>query len=249
MNLCIVVPHYDHVEQFATVLPHLALQGLPLVIVDDHSPADVFARLLALIEKGAPGAIVRRLDFNHGKGGAVQAGLRAARDAGYSHAVQVDADGQHDLDEIAALAAEAGRHPHAIVCAEPRFGEDMPALRRYARYLTLALCQLETLSREIRDPMCGFRVYPLQETLEICDRARLGLRMDFDPEILVRAVWTGIPLRYLPVRVVYPEHGSSHFLYLQDNLLISWMHTRLIFGMVLRLPELVRRKRRQGKAP
>jgi hypothetical protein len=97
--------------------------------------------------------------------------------------------------------------------------------------------------------MCGFRVYPLQETLEICHSAKLGLRMDFDPEILVRAVWAGIPLQYHPVRVAYPEHGASHFHYFQDNLLISWMHTRLILGMLLRLPSLIRRKWRQRERP
>jgi len=247
MRLCIVVPHYDHVEQFAPVLPRLARKGLPLVVVDDHSPAAAFARLESLIDDCAPGTIVLRLDFNHGKGGAVQAGLRAAREAGYSHALQVDADGQHDLEEIGALAVEAEQNPHAIVCAEPRFGEDIPSLRRYARYLTLGLCQVETLSREIRDPMCGFRVYPLRETLAICERARLGRRMDFDPEILVRAVWAGVPLRYLPVRVAYPEHGASHFHYLQDNLLISWMHTRLILGMLLRFPVLLARKWRKRR--
>jgi hypothetical protein len=96
--------------------------------------------------------------------------------------------------------------------------------------------------------MCGFRVYPLNEVLEICDSARLGSRMDFDPEILVRAVWAGIALKYVPVKVNYPEHGTSHFHYLRDNLLISWMHTRLITGMLLRMPLLLRQMWRRGRS-
>lgn len=248
MRLCIVVPHYDHVAQFATVLPRLADSGLPLIVVDDHSSAEVFAQLASLIARRAPETILKRLDANHGKGGAVSAALRAAREAGYSHALQIDADGQHDLDGIIALAAEAEHTPNCIICGEPVFDRDMPALRYYARYLTLFLCQLETLSREIRDPMCGFRVYPLNEVLEICDSARLGSRMDFDPEILVRAVWAGIALKYVPVKVNYPEHGTSHFHYLRDNLLISWMHTRLITGMLLRMPLLLRQMWRRGRS-
>lgn len=248
MKLCVVVPHYDHVDQFMAILPRLVKQGLPLVIVDDHSPHAAFLRLSAMVEEAAPGSTLLRLDSNHGKGGAVQAGLREARNQGYTHALQLDADGQHDLDGIASLVAESGRHPQDIICGKPEFGEDMPALRHYARYLTIALCQLETLSREIRDPMCGFRIYPLGGTLQICETARLGLRMDFDPEILVRAVWAGIGLRYVPVRVAYPEHGASHFHYLQDNLLISWMHLRLLAGMLPRLPALLRRRRRRGRS-
>jgi glycosyltransferase involved in cell wall biosynthesis len=241
MKVCIVVPHYNHVQQFTTVLPELARKRLHLVIVDDHSPAEAFAALVELVDKCAPGSTLVRLSANHGKGGAVRSGLRTAQEMGYTHAVQIDADGQHDLSCIDALVTEAELNPHRIVCGEPVFDEHMPALRYYARYLTLYLCQLETLSGEIRDPMCGFRVYPLSTTLGICDRARIGSRMDFDPEILVRAVWAGVSLSYVPVKVVYPQHGESHFHYLRDNILISWMHMRLIVGMLLRLPILMQR--------
>ncbi|MGB5180364.1 MAG: hypothetical protein WBP44_16745 [Gammaproteobacteria bacterium] len=90
--------------------------------------------------------------------------------------------------------------------------------------------------------MCGLRVYPLESIVPLCERARLGTRMDFDPEVLVRAVWSDIELRYVPVEVVYPEDGRSHFRYLPDNARITWMHTRLIAGMLLRLPVLLARK-------
>lgn len=242
MKLCIVIPHYDHVDQFTTMLPQLAQQNLPLLVVDDHSPAGSFARLETAVAANVPGATLIRLDFNQGKGRAVRVGLSAAREAGYTHSVQLDADGQHDLAEIPVLAAEAERYPGHIVCGQPIFDQDIPAVRYYARYLTLALSRVESISTEIRDAMCGFRVYPLDQTLELCEGAKLGSRMDFDTEILVRALWAGMGLRFVPVHVAYPEMGVSHFRYLRDNLLISWMHTRLLVGMLTRLPFLMLRK-------
>jgi hypothetical protein len=155
--------------------------------------------------------------------------------------VQIDADGQHDVAAIAKLASEAERFPHRIVCGQPVYDDRVPVIRFYARYLSLAFNWLETLSLEIRDAQCGFRIYPVRETLAICERARLGSRMDFDPEILVRARWAGLGLRFVPVRVSYPETGASHYRYLRDNLLITWMHIRLIAGMLLRLPRLLAR--------
>jgi len=95
--------------------------------------------------------------------------------------------------------------------------------------------------------MCGLRVYPLESVVEIIDNNRLGQRMAFDSEILVRAVWDNIPLKFIPVNVRYPEGGKSHFRYLRDNIEISWMHTRLITGMLLRLPALLRRRRVANK--
>jgi glycosyltransferase involved in cell wall biosynthesis len=229
------------------MLPQLAQQNLPLLIVDDHSPADSFARLESAVEAYVPGATLIRLDFNQGKGAAVRAGLRAAREAGYTHSVQVDADGQHDLAEIPALAAEAERHPGHIVCGQPIFDQDIPAVRYYGRYITLALSRVESVSPEIRDAMCGFRIYPLDRTLQLCDGATLGSRMDFDTEILVRAAWAGMGLRFVPVHVAYPETGASHFRYLRDNLLIGWMHIRLLVGMLARLPFLLLRKWRRRR--
>jgi glycosyltransferase involved in cell wall biosynthesis len=239
MRACVIVPHYDHVEQFSRMLPQLQRHGLALIVVDDASEEDVFARLQGLLEREAPGARLVRHTENLGKGGAVMSGLIAARAAGYSHALQLDADGQHDVDAIPRFLEIGRRYPDSLVCGEPVFGKDISALRYYARHLTLFLCWAETLSLQIRDPMCGFRLYPLARVVPIIERGGLGKRMAFDPEILVRSVWSGIPLRYLEVAVRYPEDGRSHFHYLGDNIEISWMHTRMIAGMLLRAPGLV----------
>ena len=245
MKPCILIPHYDHAKQFERILPQLLNTDLPLVVVDDHSPEPEWRRLADLLTRMAPDAHVVRHAANRGKGGAVKTGLATALDLGYSHAVQIDADGQHDLDAAGRLIDRATERPESLICGLPQFDESIPTGRYYARFLTLGLTWVECLGREIQDAMCGFRVYPLHRVVPIIRRHRLGERMDFDPEILVRAVWAGIELVYVPVRVVYPEEGRSHFMYLHDNLRITWMHVRLIAGMLLRSPVLIRRKWRR----
>jgi len=239
---CIVVPHYDHVEQFRKVLPRLAEQGFPLVVVDDGSPDDSFGALGELLETMAPGSILVRHAANQGKGAAVMTGLKTAREAGYTHALQIDADGQHDTGSIVTLVTQAQRSPGCLVCGEPVFDESISKLRYYSRYITLYLVWLQTLGTDIHDALCGLRLYPLNDSMIAVSDTVGGRRMAFDPEILVRAVWAGIPLVYVPVRIAYPEDGKSHFHYLGDNLEIAWMHVRLVAGMLLRLPKLLWRK-------
>jgi len=243
MLTCVVIPHFDHFDEFQQTLPGLVAQGLPLVVVDDGSSNQTFSALTRLLDEYAPGSVLIRHVDNLGKGGAVMTGLRSALDAGYTHALQIDADGQHDTEGIELLVAAATRHQDSIICAEPIFDESIPTLRFFARHITLYFCWLEALNTEIRDAMCGFRLYPLQKVVALADKSRLRKHMSFDSEILVRAVWAGIPFKFIPVQVIYPEGGRSHFRMIRDNLEISWMHTRLLLGMIIRLPELLRRRR------
>ena len=243
MLTCVVIPHFDHFEQFRLMLPALVELGVPLIVVDDASSDQSFKSLKHLLQDQAPGSVLIRHSENIGKGGAVLTALKAALEAGYTHAFQVDADGQHDVAGIALLAAVAKANQDSIICGQPVYDESISTLRFYARYITLFFCWLETLSTEIRDAMCGFRCYPLKPLIKLAEDSKPGMGMVFDPEILVHAVWAGIALRFIPVQITYPEGGKSHFHYVRDNLKISWMHTRLIWGMLVRLPELVRRNR------
>jgi len=243
MLICVVIPHFEHLEEFQRMLPGLVAQGFPLFVVDDASSTQTCDALARLLRDKAPGSILIRHASNRGKGAAVITGLKSALEAGFSHALQIDADGQHDTGDIAVLVATATRFPDSFICAEPVFDQSISTLRYYARYLTLFFCWLETLSTEIHDAMCGFRLYPLNRVVKLAEKSHPGKRMSFDPEILVRAVWAGIPLRFIPVKVIYPEGGRSHFRMVRDNVEISWMHTRLVVGMIMRLPGLLRRRR------
>src|SRR5262249_41031442 len=148
---------------------------------------------------------------NQGKGGAVAAGLRHALARGFTHAVQVDADGQHDLSQLASLIEAALAQPDALVSGYPVFDATVPRARLISRWLTHVCVCVDTLSLQIRDSMCGFRVYPIAETLAVLDTETVGQRMDFDPEIMVRLFWRGVPVVQIPVSVSYPKGNASNF--------------------------------------
>jgi glycosyltransferase involved in cell wall biosynthesis len=224
----------------------LRAHGLPVVIVDDGSDEATRAVLSALAAGEAAVQLIR-LPRNGGKGRALTAGLIAARDAGYTHALQIDADGQHNVGDVPRFLAEGRGDPRALVCGQPIYDESVPRARLYGRYVTHVCVWMETLSFTLRDSMCGYRLYPLDATCAEIDRAPLPARMDFDTEVAVRLIWRGVPVRNLTTRVIYPENGLSHFRMLRDNLRISAMHTRLLLGMLPRAPILLLRKRRRTR--
>ncbi len=235
-----VIPVYNHGDAIGGVVERVRANGLRCVLVDDGSGAECAAVLVALAR--APDVTLVRLPRNQGKGGAMMAGLRAAAAAGYSHALQIDADGQHDTADIPAFLAQAARTPDAVICGTPVYDDSIPAIRFYGRYASHLWVWISSLSFAIRDSMCGFRVYPLASVVALFDSVRLGRRMDFDPEVLVRLHWRGVEMVNLPTRVTYPRDGVSHFRYGFDNLLIVAMYVRLFFGMLLRAPLLLWRK-------
>ncbi|PKH23699.1 acyltransferase [Enterobacterales bacterium CwR94] len=235
---CVVIPCYNHGAMMASVLARLAPCGLPIVIVDDGSDSATQQQLTALAASSPHVRLIRQ-PTNGGKGEAVLQGLRAAAEAGYSHGVQVDADGQHAIEDIPALLALAAQQPEALISGQPLYDDSIPRSRLYGRWVTHVWVWIETLSLSIKDSMCGFRVYPIAPTLALAERVALGKRMDFDTEVMVRLYWQGHPSVFLPTRVTYPADGLSHFDALKDNLRISWMHTRLFFGMLPRAPRLL----------
>ena len=237
-----VIPVYNHPGTIGGMVAAVRRHGLPCVLVDDGCEPGCAAVLDELAMQ--PDVTLVRLPRNQGKGGAMMAGLRKAFALGYTHALQIDADGQHDAADIPRFLALSKQHPREVICGCPVYDPSVPKARLYGRYLTHIWVWINTLSGAIRDSMCGFRVYPLPSVVAVIDGTRLGRRMDFDPEVLVRLHWRGVGIVNLPTRVTYPQDGISHFRGLHDNLLISGMHTRLFFGMLLRLPVLLWRRLR-----
>jgi glycosyltransferase involved in cell wall biosynthesis len=238
----VVIPVYNHEEAIGAMVAGVRRHGIDCLLVDDGSKPSCAAVLDALAAAD-DGVHLERLPANRGKGGAVMAGLRAAAARlGATHAVQIDADGQHDAADIPAFLTLAEARPQVIVCGAPVYDASVPKGRLYGRYLTHVWVWINTLSFDIRDSMCGFRVYPLERVLPLIDTETMGLRMDFDPEIMVRAHWRGIPVVNRETRVTYPMDGVSHFDVVRDNVRISKMHARLFFGMLWRLPRLLWRK-------
>ncbi|MBE0474874.1 glycosyltransferase family 2 protein [Rhodoferax sp.] len=237
-----VIPVYNHPSTIRDMLEGVQRHGLRCVLVDDGSESSCAAVLDTLASENPAKVTLVRLSVNQGKGAAMMAGLREAKYLGFTHGLQIDADGQHEVNDVPRFLAMAQAHPQAVIVGCPIYDESVPKGRLYARYATHIWVWINTMSLTIRDSMCGFRVYPLAEVVDLIERERLGMRMDFDCEVLVRLHWRGAKIISLPTRVTYPRDGISHFRVLLDNVQISRMHATLFLGMLWRLPRLLWRK-------
>lgn len=239
-KVCAVIPVYNHGQPLIAVVARLQALQLPCILVDDGSQAETALIIDDLAQQSEVSCV--RLAVNQGKGAAVMAGLREALRLGFTHALQVDADGQHDLQAVPRFIAAAQCAPTQLICGFPEYDASVPKGRLYARYLTHVWVWVHTLSLSIRDSMCGFRVYPLTPVVQLFDQVSLGTRMDFDSQVLVHLHWRAQPMQWLPVKVIYPEGGLSNFRAVADNVLITKMHTKLFFGMLRRAPGLIARR-------
>lgn len=214
----------------------------PVWIVVDGS-TDGTAAALRTLEQRTPGIKVLVLPENRGKGAAVLHGLREAAAAGFTHALTMDADGQHPADKIPEFMAASQDNTDAQILGMPVFDATAPKIRIYGRKLSNALACVQTLGGGIGDTLYGFRVYPIAPLREIMEKQRWMRSYDFDPEAAVRLCWRGIrPINMkAPVKYFLPEEGGvSHFKYLRHNALLAWMNLRLSAEFVLRLPGLIR---------
>lgn len=237
-KVCALIPTYNHYRALEDMIVELKGVGLEIFIVDDGSNIETQVALLRL-SKNDPLVHILRLPTNNGKGAAVQAGLQWIAKLGFTHAFQVDADGQHSLEKIQNFLNLSKRNPQALLSGHPLYDASMPIERRIGRWFTHIWVWIETLSFRITDSMCGFRIYPIQKTLSMLDKFTVGTRMDFDSEVIVRLFWQGTPVLMSPVRVSYPEGNSSNFDVLRDNWRITKMHTRLVFSMLWNLPKIL----------
>ena len=240
----VLIPSYNPGSRVIDTVLAARRQWNPVWIVVDGSTDGSAAKLQALAA-GDEGLKVVVLPENRGKGAAVLEGITLAAAAGFTHALTMDSDGQHPADLIPAFMAASQADPAAMVLGKPEFGPEAPALRVNGRKVSNGWANLETLWMGIGDSLYGFRVYPIAPLLKIMRANRFMRRFDFDPEAVVRLCWAGVrpvnldaPVRYLSAE----EGGVSHFNYLRDNLLLTWMHARLFLGFLLRLPLLLLRR-------
>ncbi|MGI9323823.1 MAG: glycosyltransferase family 2 protein [Pseudomonadales bacterium] len=237
---CILIPHYCHDAQLASFLPELVQVQLPLLVVDDGSDAATLPRLRGLVAEYPWAQLIERQP-NQGKGATMIAGMRHAQGQGFTHVIIVDADGQHAARDLVRLHKASLSAPLALFSGNPQFGQDIPKARLYGRMITNVLARLAAGTDVIKDAMCGLRLYPLAQVLPLCERVGARLHMELDTELLVRACWAGLELRYVDTQVVYPAGGRSHFRMISDNLRLTLMHITLL--------ALAARKRIDGGAP
>lgn len=240
MKPCLLIPNYNHGRTMPALLDTLAPLGVPCLVVDDGSGPETRA-ILEELERKHDWVTLRRRPRNGGKGAALRDGFFWADTLGYTHALQIDADGQHAAADVPHLLDAAKSAPGAMVLGVPHF-EDAPAGRRYGHWVSRVWVWIETCSFDIQDPLCGLRCMPLEPVLRVLRRAPCGDFMEFDVEIAVRVFWEGAPVISVPCRVRYFAGGLSHFDLLRDNVRISWAHTRLFLGMLWRWPRLLARR-------
>ncbi|WP_374343123.1 glycosyltransferase family 2 protein [Azonexus sp.] len=240
----VLIPSYNPGPAVLDTVRAARAQWTPVWVVVDGSTDGTAAQLQAMAASD-PGLTVIVLPENSGKGAAVLEGIERAAAAGFTHALTMDSDGQHPAGLIPDFMAASQADPDAMVLGKPVFGPEAPALRVNGRKVSNGWANLETLWMGIGDSLYGFRVYPVAPLARIMRGNRFMRRFDFDPEAVVRLCWAGVrplnldaPVRYLSA----DEGGVSHFKYLRDNALLTWMHTRLFLGFVLRLPLLILRR-------
>lgn len=241
MKHCVVIPVYNHPHYLEALVAHLNAFNLPIILVNDGSDAACTTLIHQLAAHHPLVDLVEHAQ-NQGKGQAVMTGLQHAFKQGYSHALQLDSDGQHDWNDVQRFLDASKKHPDAMIIGQPVFDASVPKKRLYGRYATHIWVWINSLSFEIKDSMCGFRVYPLEQTVKVLNSAKFQPRMGFDSEILVRLKWDNVPFVNVPTRVIYPENGISHFNVWRDNLGMARAHSRLLGGMLLRLPKLLYQK-------
>jgi glycosyltransferase involved in cell wall biosynthesis len=227
-----VIPTFDNPRTVGDVVREVRKHLAAVILVDDAS-GDAGRRAVEALARDGLVCLVRR-ERNGGKGAAVRTGFDEAKRLGFSHVLQVDADGQHALEDIPRFLDAARRQPEALILGRPVFDETQPRGRAMGRQISIFWVRVETGGRSIADPQCGFRVYPLESALAAGARAN---RMAFDQELPVRMVWRRVPVVNLETRVRYlraEEGGVSHFRLFRDNLAISWLHTRLTAGAARR---------------
>jgi len=241
MKPCIIIPVYNHEHAIAHVIARLKAYGIPCLLVNDGSSA-VCSKALEDCARQESGRItlLNRAE-NSGKGAAVIDGFNAAIRLGYTHALQIDADGQHNTDDIPGFLETGRLNPDAMILGQPVFDESVPKIRLYGRRVTNVCIAINTLSLAIADGMCGFRLYPLASVDKLISTTQIGRRMDYDIDIVVRLYWQGVEAINIATAVHYPYDGVSHFRLWRDNFMIAKTHVRLFFGMLIRIPQLLLR--------
>ena len=241
----VLIPSYNSGAKVYETVAQARAYWNPVWVVVDGSTDGTTAVLQDMATRD-DGLRVFVLPQNQGKGAAVLHGLDQAAEQGFTHALCMDSDGQHPANLIESFMQCSAATPAAMVLGVPVFDASAPALRVWGRKVSNGWAHLETLWAGIGDSLYGFRVYPIEPLRRVMRGQRWMRRFDFDPEAAVRLCWAGVPPINLPAPVKYlqaHEGGVSHFNYRRDNLLLTWMHIRLMLGFLRRLPALIMGKR------
>jgi len=231
----VLIPSYNSGPRLLRTVQEALQQWQPVWVVVDGSTDRSYDAVVEWAKENPDLHVILR-PKNEGKGAAVLTGAEAALAAGFTHLLVMDSDGQHPADRIPAFMQASLARPEALILGIPVFGPEVPLERLHGRKLSVALAHLESLGHGIDDPLFGFRVYPAAPLVRALKQTRFARGFDFDPEVVVRMFWAGVPTVNLPATCRYltkADGGISHFHYGRDNVKMVWLHTRLLFQLLV----------------
>lgn len=239
---CLIIPAYNHYRKIPDILEKARELNLPTLVIDDGNRTEISLELKKIVSN-YPHTEIEIHPENRGKGAAVQTGFRWAIKNKYTHIVQIDADGQHEINDIPKFLETAKKFPEHLILGQPVYDATIPKSRYMGRYITHFWVAVETLTRAVGDTLCGFRVYPTIAVEKLLQKSKLKNRMDFDCEVAVKLYWQKVNIKHVDTKVIYGGEESSNFRLLKDNVLISLNHTSLVIQMIfLKWPSLLFRK-------
>lgn len=235
-----LIPVYNHGKACIQVVDSLTdyciSNDVKIILVDDGNAKETKDCLAQIKSDHSDFVELVVCEKNGGKGKAFKAGIIKAHELGITHVLQIDADGQHDSTQAPFFFEQSRLNPEALICGYPEYDETAPEHRKNGHKFANAWCAIVTWRRGIVDALCGFRIYPVAATYNFVTKNMYDARMGFDTEILIKLIWKNIPFAFFPVKVTYPSDGISNFHAVRDNVRISWVFTKLCFGMLLRIP-------------
>lgn len=243
---CVIIPSYNSGSLLQETVEAVLRVWRPVIVVVDGSDDGSETAVQTMASKTS-GLHLLVLGENQGKGGAVFAAMNLALKNGWTHAAVFDSDGQHEASDLPSFMEASMRYPEAMILGVPVFGEDAPKLRVIGRRVGNWWTNFETLWGGVNDSLFGFRVYPIERALCVMEGVLGGKRFDFDTQLAVRLYWVGAQPVNLPTRVLYRTResgGVSHFRYLRDNVLLTFVHALLVVQAIVRLPRLIMLRQR-----
>jgi glycosyltransferase involved in cell wall biosynthesis len=223
-QICVAIPTYNNAPTIGNVVKNISEHTSDIIVINDGSTDDT-----ADVLSGFDGLEILTHDKNRGKGEALKTAFSHAAEKGFTHAVIMDADGQHLAGDLPKFFEAVRENPDALIIGVRDLagrGKRLKSriLRANSNFWAWALT-----GRRLRDTQSGFRAYPLEKINALRLKTK---KYDFEIESLVKAAWADVPVIEVPVGVEYPEDGVSHFRPLRDFLLVAHLNACLFFQCI-----------------